>query len=331
MLSTSARLLRLLSLLQLRRHWSGEALAGELGVEGRTLRRDIERLRTLGYPVQAASGVGGGYQLGAATDAGGRLPPVQLEEDEAVTVAVALRAATASIVGLEDAALRLLAKLDALLPPALRARAGALHGRMLSLSPNGAPRSDADVLLRVASACRDHAVLQFRYRRHDGADGLREVEPVQLANYGRRWYLVAWDRERDDWRTFRVDRIREALTTGKRYTPKSPPERLGVELLQTLSQVPYRHTLRVQLNGDASELARELPEWIGSFEPLDEGRCLLTTGGETPEALIAQLVMLGMPFELAPNDESQRAALQAVLQRLQDSLVPKRRRRAQRR
>jgi predicted DNA-binding transcriptional regulator YafY len=323
MVPTSARLLQLLSLLQTRRYWSGSELAATLTIDVRTVRRDVDRLRALGYPVEAASGVGGGYQLSA----GSHLPPVQLDDDEAVAIAVALRAAMASIVGIEETALRLLSKLEALLPAPLRTRAGALNNLMLTLGtnnpqsgPHPRPRSDADVLLRTAAAARDQTVLQFRYRAYDGRDSLREVEPARLANYGRRWYLIAWDRNRSDWRTFRVDRISEPLSTGQRYTPREPPEKLTSQLLQTINQVPYHHTLRLRLKGDAQTLARQLPEWIGTIEPLDATHSRLTTGGETPEQILSQLAVLGMDFELESDAEVWREPLLAVVGRLQAAL-----------
>ncbi len=209
MLSTSARLLRLASLLQSRRHWPGAALAEELGVDARTVRRDVDRLRELGYPVEASSGVGGGYALGRGAD----LPPLVLDDDEAVALAIALRAASASVGGIEATSLRLMGKLDQLMPTRLRRRATALHAVTLSLR-SGPPLVDAALLSSLATACRDCVALRFGYRNHAGETSQRRVQPQRLANYGRRWYLIAWDSERSDWRSFRVDRLQGAPTAG---------------------------------------------------------------------------------------------------------------------
>ena len=203
MWDTPGRLLRLLSLLQLRRDWPGPELAARLEVDVRTVRRDIDRLRALGYPVSSTSGAAGGYRLEPGTD----LPPLLLDDDEAVAVAVCLRtAAGGTVAGIEEAALRALAKLDRLLPTRLRGRAGALSAATVAMTGQR-PVIDADDLAAIAAACRDHEVLRFDYRTNDGATSRRTVEPLRLVHTGRLWYLVAWDRDRGDWRTFRVDRI----------------------------------------------------------------------------------------------------------------------------
>nr|WP_246432345.1 WYL domain-containing protein [Xanthomonas theicola] len=199
MASSASRTLRLIGLLQTRRVWAGAELAQRLGVDRRSLRRDIERLRALGYAVQASSGVGGGYRLAA----GAQMLPLLFEDEEAVTVAVALHAAAASMGGLEDTALRVLAKLDPLLPARVRQRAGALQAVTVSLGQD-LRLADTRLLIGIASACRDRRLLGFGYRDYAGRDSRRLVEPLRLVNYGRRWYLLGWDRDRADWRTFRV-------------------------------------------------------------------------------------------------------------------------------
>jgi len=190
MLKTSARLLRLLSVLQSRRHWSGSELSERVGVDARTIRRDIDRLRELGYAVEASPGLGGGYQL----KPGSSLPPVLLDDDEAVAVAVAVRAA-GSVGKMEETAVGLLAKLDQLLPARLRKRASALHSITVSLASSQAVPS-IEVLTRIATACRDHLKLRLNYRDRGGNATARTVEPLRLAHTGHLWYLVAWDAQR---------------------------------------------------------------------------------------------------------------------------------------
>src|SRR6267154_2610598 len=210
MLETSARLLRLLSLLQARRDWTSAELAIRLGVTARTIRNDIDRLRGLGYPVDARPGVSGGYRLGT----GGALPPLLLDDDEAVAVAIGLRtAASGSIAGIEETSVRALAKLQQVLPSRLRRKVSAFQSYAMP-TPSHGPQVDPDVLTVIASACRDHERLRFDYTAHSGAASRRSVEPYRLVNDRRRWYLMAWDTDRDDWRTFRADRIEPRTPAG---------------------------------------------------------------------------------------------------------------------
>src|SRR4051794_4307595 len=213
MLETSARLLRLLSLLQARRDWTGTELATRLGVTTRTIRNDVERLRGLGYPVDARRGVAGGYRLGT----GGALPPLLLDDEEAVAVAVGLRtAASGTVAGIEETSVRTLAKLEQVLPSHLRRRVNALQSFTVQ-APGAGPTVEPRALAAIASACRDHEGLRFAYRSHDGASTRRRVDPHRLVHLGRRWYLVAWDVDREEWRTFRVDRIGGRLAAGARF------------------------------------------------------------------------------------------------------------------
>src|SRR5436309_3491303 len=212
MLETSARLLRLLSLLQARRDWTGTELATRLGVTTRTIRNDIGRLRGLGYPVDARPGVAGGYRLGTS----GILPPLLLDDDEAVAIAVGLRtAASGSIAGIEETSVRALTKLEQVLPSRLRRRVSALGDVTSAFSAEG-PRIDPDLLATLAGACRDRARLRFSYMARDERLTRRSVEPAAVVHSGYRWYLVAYDLDRDDWRTFRLDRIRGRVRTGER-------------------------------------------------------------------------------------------------------------------
>ncbi|MGC1567523.1 MAG: YafY family protein, partial [Trebonia sp.] len=221
MLETSARLLRLLSLLQTPREWTGAELGERLGVSPRTVRNDVDKLRELGYPVLATRGAAGGYRLGA----GAAMPPLLLDDEEAVAVAVGLRTvATGAIAGIEEASLRALAKLEQVLPARLRTRVGGLRSIITPVPfASAAPTVDPDVLTAVAAACRARERLRFSYLSHDGSASERDAEPYQLVNWGRRWYLVAFDVGRGDWRTFRVDRITPRTPGGGRFTPRPLP------------------------------------------------------------------------------------------------------------
>src|SRR3954470_24284171 len=219
MADTSSRLLTLLSLLQARRDWAGAELAERLQVSGRTIRRDVERLRALGYPVQALTGPAGGYRLRAGT----AMPPLLLDEEEAVAIAVGLgTAARASVTGIEETSIRALVKLEQVLPAHLRRRVAALGSATIA-PPAAGPTVDPQHLTTIAAACRDTECLRFDYRNRDGDATRREVEPHALVNQGRRWYLVAWDRRRADWRTFRVDRIGRPAPMGSRFTARDVP------------------------------------------------------------------------------------------------------------
>jgi predicted DNA-binding transcriptional regulator YafY len=214
MLETSVRLLRLLSLLQVRRNWSG---ADASASPRRTVRNDIERLHILGYEAHSSTGITGGYRVGA----GSAMPPLLLDDDEAVAVGVGLRAAAAgTVTGIEETSLRALTKLEQTLPSRLRYRLDALRQATVSVA-DGGPTVDAETLTTIAGACRGQEQVRFDYRGRGGEAGVRRVEPHRLVYTGRRWYLLAWDRDREDWRTFRADRIRPRLHTGPRFTPAS--------------------------------------------------------------------------------------------------------------
>ena len=219
MVQTSARLLALLSLLQMRREWTGQELADRLEVGSRTIRRDVDKLRSLGYPVEAAPGVAGGYRLGNS----GELPPLLLDDAEAVAVAVGLRtAAAASIAGIEETSVRALTKLEQVLPNRLRRRVSALSDATSAFGVEG-PRIDADVLATLAGACRDRTCLRFPYIARDEKASQRNTEPHAVVYSGHRWYLLAFDLDRDDWRTFRIDRIRGRLRPGERGRRRTVP------------------------------------------------------------------------------------------------------------
>ncbi|MEU3017793.1 YafY family protein [Nocardiopsis sp. NPDC007018] len=289
MKSTSARLLQLLSLLQTRKDWPGADLADRLGVSPRTVRRDVERLRDLGYPIEATMGTGGGYQLGA----GAALPPLLLDDDEAVAVAVGLRtAAQGGVSGIEETSVRALAKLLQVLPSRLRRRVDAL-GTFTVPMPGEGPTVDSRTLTLVAAACRDSEVLRFDYERHDGTTARRTAEPHRLVSRGRRWYLVAWDTGRDDWRTFRVDRMRPLTPTGPRVPPREAPEG-GVAgyLADRMSLHMWPIKARVRL-GVSAETAMEGPAARhGVVEAVDEHSCVLLCAGEDLVGMACYLAML---------------------------------------
>ncbi|MGN7918546.1 helix-turn-helix transcriptional regulator [Lysobacter sp. 22409] len=312
MLKTSTRLLRLLSLLQQRRHWTGAELCERLEVEARTVRRDVERLRELGYPIQASVGVGGGYQLSAGTS----LPPLLLDDDEAVAVAVALRSATGSVSRMEDTALGLLSKLDQLMPARLRRRVSALYSVTVSLSHNNAT-PDVDTLTHLATACRDHLVLKLGYRDRTGKPSTRNVEPLRMAHTGQRWYLVAWDRQREDWRTFRIDRIAQVQTPGPSFVPRTLPEDVATYVERSIRQPSQSHRLRARLQGSAEALATRIPSWCGVLEAVDDDYCLLHVGADSVDQAVALLAMTGVEFEIldAPEWLPQLREVVARLQR----------------
>ena len=295
MVQTSARLLRVLSLLQSRRFWAGGALASELGVTGRSVRRDVERLRTLGYPVHATAGVGGGYQLGAGKD----LPPLPLEDDEAVAVAVGLRAAaTGPVTGLEEAAVRALGKLEQVLPKRLRRRVNALQAVSVRLGDAG-PTVDAEALAVIANACRDGESLRFDYAGREGAVSARCVEPYRLVHTRSRWYLLAYDPEREGWRTFRVDRIGPGPRTGRAFNPRPlPSEDVAAYVSQAVSTEVYRFRARVTVHASARTVSERLSGVAARVEDRDGERCLVHTGADSLEALAFHLGFMGFDFEV---------------------------------
>ncbi len=304
----AARILRLLSLLQVRAHWPGDLLADRLGVTARTLRRDVVRLRSLGYPVEADPGTGGGYRLGA----GGRLPPLLLDDDEAVAIAVGLRVATATAVhGIEDAAVAALAKLDGLLPARLRDRVDALRAGTVQFPNADTPRIDTEVLITLAAACRRTEGIRFRYTDNDGRGTARCVEPLRVVHTGRRWYLVARDRDRDAWRTFRVDRIGQPVPTGHRFHFEDPPDPVAL-VSEGTTYAPYELKARIRVHAGAGEVARVIPPSVAAIEPVDPATCLVkiaATGG------YGQLVgfVCGLPFEAEVLDPPELRARLAGL------------------
>lgn len=263
MAETTQRVLRLLSLLEARTVWGGPELADRLGVTERTVRRDVDRLRDLGYPVEAERGAGGGYRLGA----GRRLPPLLLDDDEAVAVAVSLRvAATGAVAALAEPAMRTMTKLDQVLPPRLRDQVAAVAETTVAL-PGMAAAVDADVLVALARAARDEVRVRFGYAAREGAPTERDVEPYRLVTTGRRWYLLAYDIARDDWRTFRLDRMSAVAPSTFRFRPRPAPD-AATYVRDAVTKAPYRHVVTVRYDVPVDRVRDRIPAQVGQVREL---------------------------------------------------------------
>ena len=295
MLATSVRLLELLSQLQARREWSGPELAERLDVGVRTVRRDVARLRRLGYPVDATPGVAGGYRLAP----GASLPPLLLDDEEAIAIAVGLRtAARTSVTGIEETSVRALVKLEQVLPSHLQRRVSALGATTVAL-PAGGPTVDPQTLMVIAVAARDAERLRFAYGSRDGAESSRHVEPHSLVNLGRRWYLVAWDCDRTDWRTFRVDRLSSPLTTGVGFVGRTLPAANAADYVsRSISTAPHRYEARLTVHAAAATIRERFSSRWGRFEPIDADTCEYRTGDDDLEWLALRIAMLGVDFEI---------------------------------
>jgi predicted DNA-binding transcriptional regulator YafY len=300
MLPTSARLLRLLSLLQARGDWTGPELARRLEVSARTVRNDVERLRELGYPVAATPGPTGGYRLGA----GATLPPLLLDDEEAVAVAVGLRsAAGGSVGGIEETSVRALAKLEHVLPTRLRRRITTLAHAVVQV-PGTGPTVPAEVLTAVATAARDRLRLRFDYADHHGTTSRRDTEPHRLVHTGRRWYLVAWDVDRCDWRTFRADRITPRIPTGPRFAPREPPDPdLAGYVTRGAGWAVWQQQARIRLHTSAAAIAHRITPAMGTVEPIDDDHCEFRTGGDTLRVLALYLGLLDVDFDVLDPPE----------------------------
>ncbi|MDI9836077.1 helix-turn-helix transcriptional regulator [Streptomyces sp. KAU_LT] len=305
---TPARLLTLLSLLQTPREWPGGELAGRLGVSRRTVRRDIDRLRELGYPVQATKGSDGGYRLVA----GKAMPPLVLDDEEAVAIAVGLRAGAGHAVeGVEEASVRALAKLEQVLPARLRHRVSTLQAATTPLASGDGASIAPETLTVMASTVAGRERLRFAYRAKDGTASRRLTEPYRLVSTGRRWYLVAYDLDRGDWRTFRVDRVSEPFATGARFAPRELPTGSAAEYLrQSMWGWAESYEFSVTFAAPAEFVATRLPGWLGVPEPLEDGRtCRVrgTSGGD-PEWTAVRLAMVGCDFTVESPEELVRSA-----------------------
>ncbi|MGC5627548.1 helix-turn-helix transcriptional regulator [Georgenia sp. Z1344] len=300
---TTERVLRLLGLLQHRSQWTATELADELDVTPRSVRRDVERLRRLGYPVEAAPGIGGGYRLGAGT----RLPPLLLDADEAAATALSLRlAAGGTVAGVGEAALRALTKLDQVLPPRLRAEVRALYDATGAVV---GPHStiDADLLVRLARACRDSVRVRFRYTARSGDERERTAEPVRMVSVGMHWYLMAFDVGRDGWRTFRLDRMSEVEASTWRFTPRDHPD--PVEYVQqSVTTSPYAFVARVRLRAAAEDVRALVPATAGRVEEEADGWCVLISGGTELDWIAMHVASLGYDAEILEPPELREAA-----------------------
>jgi predicted DNA-binding transcriptional regulator YafY len=303
MAATTERVLRLLGLLQQRPVWTGPELAERLGVTTRSIRRDVERLRGLGYQVQATQGVGGGYQLGR----GRGLPPLLLDDGEAVAVAVALRmAAGGTVSGASEAALRTLAKLDQVMPPRLRSEVRAIHEATQTLD-QGRVVVDGEALLRLARAVRDTVRVRFDYETRDGTTSGRTVEPVGLVATGRLWYLMAYDVDRDDWRTFRLDRMTRVQATTWRFRSREHDDPAAY-VQRSVASSAYRFQARVVVHAPMQHVAEKTSVRSVVLTPVDDATTLLEAGAETMYGLAVHLSFLGWEFEVQEPAEL-RAAL----------------------
>src|SRR4051794_27769851 len=313
MSQTSSRLLDLLSLLQARRDWPGSELAERLEVSPRTIRRDVERLRGLGYPVQSLTGPAGGYRLRAGT----AMPPLLLDEEEAIAIAVGLRtAARASVRGIEETSIRALVKLEQVLPEHLRGRVAALASATVA-APTGGPTVDPQDLTAIAAACRDAEGLRFDYRRRDGEQTRRDVEPHALVNLGRRWYLVAWDRRREGWRTFRIDRLERPAATGGRFKPRTIPGGDAAAVVErSITGAFTRFEARVTVHAAHDEIAGRLPFMGGALTAIDERRCEYRTSDDDLGWLALRVAMLGADVDVHEPPEL-RDELRRLAERLQ--------------
>jgi predicted DNA-binding transcriptional regulator YafY len=292
-------MLELLSLLQTHRYWPGAELAGRLEVSERTLRRDIERIRDLGYPVDAVRGVAGGYQLRA----GGSLPPLLLTDVVAVAIAVGLRTTAAGAVqGMEETAVQSLTKVLSLMPPRLRQRMDAVAEQTVP-APRRGPVIDATTLTSLAQGCRDDEVVEFDYTAREAEVTHRRVEPHRLVSLGQRWYLVAYDRDRDDWRSFRVDRIGEVRLTGRRFTGgRVLPAADALAFVRAgIQQIPRRYDVRVLVRAGRDEIATVTGRWAELTEV--DGGTLMTMRTDDLFWPLAVLATLDADFEVQGPDE----------------------------
>lgn len=309
-MSTSERMLRLLGLLQTHRYWPGRELAERLDVSDRTLRRDVDRLRDLGYEVDAVRGVAGGYQLRA----GRALPPLLLDNDEAVAIAVGLRSSASTVIdGEGDAAVRALTKVVAMLPPTLKSRMDALQTMTIPGPQRQQPHIDASALTTLAACCRDREIARFRYQGRGAEPTERRVEPHQLVSFEQRWYLVAYDLYRQDWRTFRLDRLSEVVTRGDRFRRREIPGGSALEHVRAGRQRTVQtHHVQVWFDCDPEVVRHQVWTW-GDVTAAPNGGCTwsIDMGGDLTWALYT-LVAVDAPCRvISPPELVERVAAAA--------------------
>ena len=302
MANTSSRALTLLSLLQTHRHWPGDELAGRLGVSARTLRRDVDRLRDLGYPVTGSRGVDGGYQLAP----GVALPPLVVDDEEAVALAVGMQAAAqGSVAGIEEPALRALTKVVQVMPPRLRRRVEALRAVTVpaTWSEGGRTAVDPGTLITVAQACRDTERLTFSYTARAGERSDRHVEPLRLVSLGRRWYLVAYDLGRHDWRSFRLDRLTDARVTAARFLPRRLPAADAAAFVRAgIADLPAAVSVEAVVEATAASVRARVGPWC-AVDEVDDQRCRLRMTTDSLDWAALALGAVGAPFTVTEPSE----------------------------
>jgi predicted DNA-binding transcriptional regulator YafY len=300
MANTSSRTLRLLSLLQTHRYWPGAELADRLRVSVRTLRRDVDRLRELGYPVEAQRGVDGGYQLAP----GAALPPLVVDDEEAVALAIGLRAAAqGAVAGIEESSIRALTKVVQVMPPRLRRRVDALRMATVPAVWGNGPTVDSGVLTTVAQSCRDEERLRFAYTAARGERTARHVEPYRLVSLGRRWYLVAYDLTRHDWRSFRLDRLSDPESTGERFRPRAlPAEDPAAFVRAGIVNLPTPYAVEAVVHAGADDVRPKIGQWA-TIEDLGDGRCTLRMTADSLDWPTLALGAIGAEFEVLTPPE----------------------------
>ncbi|MEV0793737.1 WYL domain-containing protein [Kribbella sp. NPDC050459] len=308
------RMLRLLSLLQSRREWSGHELADRLGVTERTVRRDVERLRALDYPVTGTTGTAGGYRLGSGT----HLPPLQLDDDEAIAVALGLvGAAGGGVSGMAESSMSALAKLEQVLPARLRPQLAAVSSAAEAIPRPGVPQVDPGVLAVLARCCRNHEIVAFDYHGRQRGTTRRRVEPHQLLTLSWRWYLLAFDPARDDWRIFRVDRISSVTPALHRFTPRvlDGPS----YLLESFVSAQYEHTVELTVEAPADAVTSTFEGVVrGIVEPLGPSSCTVRFSADTPALLLTQVAAIAVlgPFTVDRATPETAALITAAGERL---------------
>lgn len=296
--ASADRLLSLLALLSVRGHWSAGELAERLEITERTVRRDIARLREIGYAVESDPGLHGGYRLAA----GSRLPPLVLDDDEAMVIAMSLASVVAA--GGErtgEAAVKALVKLDRILPPRLRERARALHAVTLGLTGTRLPATDTDALVVIALACERPERLRFEYLDAGERMSSRHVEPYRLVFTSMRWYLVAFDRDRDDWRTFRVDRMSEIKATGIPFERGEVPD-AAAQVAAGLAVYAYEQVATIRFHLSRDDVDRQVPRTIGVVTEVADGAVTVRIGGD-PDWVARFLLGIEGRFEVVEPPE----------------------------
>jgi len=291
---TATRVLQVLALLRQRSDWSATELAVRMDVSTRTIRSDIRRLRELGYVIDATSGRAGGYRLDRATD----LPPLMLDDDEGIAVAIALhQVASNAVADIDASAARALAKLEHVLPRQLAEQVNAMTVATAPQTPDRGPSVEAPTLATIAQAVQRAEWLRFEYTPFQGEASLRRVEPYRLVSWGRRWYLVAFDLERDDWRSFRVDRMALRQPTRRRFEPRSlPADDVAAYVLRGVASAGWRFRARVSVHAPATIVAEKIDPSVGLVEAIDGNRCVLITGADHPMTVAVYLALLDEDF-----------------------------------